>query len=186
MSAAISKQSRFPIESLYKQHALYSRREQSRTTRGFYGAICGVLRAALLHKITLEQGGNRRWRLVVPKRSSLRSPWLFHWHRAPDPSLLELLDEGAEDGAVAEVLLDGRLLPRLADALALRVDLVQVHVHPVRESVGLKWYKKYLVTEGENQCPKIGYKNVPVLLSLQQLILTPLPLKKGRKCLKVK
>ena len=56
---------------------------------------------------------------------------------APDPSLLELLDEGAEDGAVAEVLLE----PRLADALAVRVDLVQVHVHPVREGVGLKKHK---------------------------------------------
>ena len=72
---------------------------------------------------------------------------------APDPSLLELLDEGAEDGAVAEVLLDGRLLPGLADALALRVDLVQVHVHPVREGVGLKNKKHLLLlgTEGENQ-----------------------------------
>ena len=51
----------------------------------------------------------------------------------PDAALLQLLDERAEDGAVAEVLLE----VRLADALALRVDLVQVDVHPVLEGVGL-------------------------------------------------
>ena len=44
----------------------------------------------------------------------------------PDAALLQLLDERAEDGAVAEVLLE----VRLADALALRVDLVEVDVHP--------------------------------------------------------
>ena len=50
---------------------------------------------------------------------------------APDSALLQLLDEGAQDGAVAEVLL------QVADALALRVDLVEVDVHPVLEGVGL-------------------------------------------------
>ena len=49
----------------------------------------------------------------------------------PDAALLQLLDEGAQDGAVAEVLL------QVADALALRVDLVEVDVHPVLEGVGL-------------------------------------------------
>ena len=83
---------------------------------------------------------------------------LFHWHLAPDPSLLELLDEGAEDGAVAEVLLNGRLLARLADAFALRVDLVQVHVHPVREGVGLKNKKDLVTGQNQEQCPEIGYK----------------------------
>ena len=65
------------------------------------------------------------WPSRESPKSSLVSP-------APDAALLELLDEGAEDGAVAKVLLDV-----LADALALRVDLVQVDVHPVLEGVGL-------------------------------------------------
>ena len=50
----------------------------------------------------------------------------------PDAALLQLLDERAEDGAVAEVLLEV-----LADALALRVDLVEVDIDPVLEGVGL-------------------------------------------------
>ena len=135
LSAAISQQGRFFIESLYKQHALYSRREQSRTHVGFmepfvafYGLHCCIRSHSSKSRIVV--GG---WLL------------LFHWHLAPDPSLLELLDEGAEDGAVAEVLLDGRLLPSLANALALRIDLVQVHVHPVREGVGLKKAQAILI-----------------------------------------
>ena len=51
---------------------------------------------------------------------------------SPDAPLLEFLDERAEDGAVAEVLLEV-----LADALALRVYLVEVDVDPVLEGVGL-------------------------------------------------
>ena len=66
---------------------------------------------------------------VWPSRESPKSSLVSS---APDAALLELLDECAEDGAVAKVLLDV-----LADALALRVDLVQVDVHPVLEGVGL-------------------------------------------------
>ena len=57
---------------------------------------------------------------------------------APDSALLQLLDEGAQDGAVAEVLL------QVADALALRVDLVEVDVDPVLEGVGLNAYRVHV------------------------------------------